>query len=116
MVTMFLDARVPVRFGVIDPEAVALVADGLPDPPARAVWRFTPERASLGHVPGCACCAPRGAAAEALRRLFLARARGEVAFFSSVSVFAAPATEALIRDLLRDDPMVAAWFRPAPGE
>jgi len=113
MVTMFLDARVPVRFGVIDAEAAALVADGLPDPPACAVWHFTPETAAPGHAPGCACCAPRLAAAEALRRLFLARAKGEVAFFRSVSVFAPPATEAVIRGALRDDPLLAAWFRAA---
>jgi hypothetical protein len=111
MVTMFLDARVPVRFGVIDAEAAALVADGLPDPPACAVGHFAPEAA--GHAPGCACCAPRLAAAEALRRLFLARAKGEVAFFRSVSVFAPPAAEAAIRGALRDDPLLAAWFRAA---
>jgi hypothetical protein len=111
MVMMFLDARVSVRFGVVDPEAAALVADGLPDPPACAVWRFTPEAAQPGHAPGCACCAPRLAAAEALRRLFLARAKGEVAFFRSVSVFASAAAEVALRTALQTDPMLAAWFR-----
>jgi hypothetical protein len=111
MVTMFLDARVPVRFGVIDAEAAALVADGLADPPACAVWHFAPETAAPGHAPGCACCAPRLAAAEALRLLFLARAKGEVAFFRSVSVFAPPAAEAALRTALQTDPMLAAWFR-----
>jgi len=111
MVTMFLDARVPVRFGVIDPEEAALVADGLPDPPACAVRHFAPEGKAPGHAPGCACCAPRLAAAEALRRLFLARAKGEVAFFRSVSVFAPPAAETTLRTALQTDPMLAAWFR-----
>ncbi len=107
-----IDARVPVRFGVADPDAAVLIEAGLPDQPGCVVVRFELS-AEAGHVAGCACCTPRGTVAEALRRLFLARARGEVAFFRSVSVFAGPETEALVRGVLRDDPMVAAWFRAA---
>jgi hypothetical protein len=60
------------------------------------------------HVPGCACCVGRGALAAALGRLFIARARGEVAFFHRVVVTgAAPATRAS----LVADSLVTARFR-----
>jgi hypothetical protein len=107
-----IDARVPVRFGVADPAAAVLIEAGRPDQPGCVLVRFAVP-AAAGHIAGCACCTPRGELAEALRRLFLARARGEVAFFRSVSVFAAAETEAVVRGVVRDDPMVAAWFRVA---
>ncbi|MDE8347216.1 MAG: hypothetical protein POH28_13745, partial [Acidocella sp.] len=60
-----------------------------------------------------ACCAPRGAAAEALSRLFLARARGEVALFSRVVVMASAAGVALVRAALAHDAVTRARFREA---
>jgi hypothetical protein len=59
------------------------------------------------HDVACACCAPRVALAEALHRLFLRRARGEVAFFRSVVV---SLTAAEIGPALAD-PLVAPRFR-----
>ena len=112
---LFLDARVPVH---LDPAAepgadAALLVEGeAAVPPGLPVARFTP--AVQLHGIGCACCIPRGAVAEALGRLFLARARGEVAFFRSV--IARPASEAgaaAIREALASDPLVSGRFRLA---
>ena len=59
------------------------------------------DRAWPAIPSGCTCCVPRGPVAEALGRLFLARARGEVAFFRSVvAVMATPAGEAAVRAAL----------------
>lgn len=69
--------------------------------------------AARGHAAFCACCVPRGAAAAALGRLFLARARGEVAFFSRLAVAATPAGEAAVRAALAGDPLVRARYRTA---
>ncbi len=110
-----IDARVPVRFGVADPEAAALIEVGLPDQPACTIMRFEAVVAvPASHPAGCACCTPRGPMTEALRRLFLARAKGEVPFFRDVRVFASPAAEPALRAALRDDGMLAAWFRAEP--
>jgi len=74
-------------------------------PPGTAVERLA-TRPAL-HDAACACCTPRVALAEALHRLFLRRARGEVAFFRRVvvSLTAAEIGAALI------DPLVAPRFR-----
>ncbi len=106
-----IDARVPVRFGVADPDAAALIEVGLPDQPACTFMRFVAAAAPASHPTGCACCIPCGPMTEALRRLFLARAKGEVPFFCDVRVFASPAAEAALRAALRDDGILAAWFR-----
>jgi len=103
--------RIPLRSAA--PEAIATLAtDGVAFvvPPGVAVpGRGTVERiaARPAHASGCACCTPRAALAEALHRLFIRRARGEVPFFQRIVVAAAP-------DALRSalaDPLVAQRFR-----
>lgn len=65
--------------------------------------------ARSGHGTACVCCTPRAALVEALHRLFIRRARGEVAFFSRVI---AAASEAEIVAALAD-PLVASRYRAA---
>jgi hypothetical protein len=70
---------------------------------------------SAAHAPGCGCCAPRGPAAQALARLFLRRARGEVAPFSALAVRTqSSAGREAVQAALTSDVLVAARFRPAP--
>ena len=88
------DSRIPIVFGS---EA------GADDVALRRVGQ-TP-----GHVPGCACCRPRSGIATELGRLFMARARGEVAFFRRV---VADQTDApAVRAALAGDVVVRARFR-----
>ncbi|MCU0985153.1 MAG: hypothetical protein MUC89_09460 [Acetobacteraceae bacterium] len=75
-------------------------------PPGAAVERLA-LRQQVRHEAGCVCCAPRAALAEALHRLFLRRARGEVPFFRRV-VVSLPAGE--IGAALAD-PLIASRFR-----
>lgn len=100
---MLIDARVPVVFGngrdAQEGDAV-LAGDG-----RELVGAF-------GHDAGCACCVTRTPAAQALGRLFMQRARGEVAFFRRVLV-EGNAAEAAVRAALRSDPVAAARFRLA---
>lgn len=109
------DARIPVLIGVPDPgdAATALLVEGEPPAaPGRAVAEFM--LASSLHPPGCTCCAPRAPAAQALARLFLARARGDGPLFARV--LALPRGEAgaaAIRDALASDVLAAARFRLA---
>jgi hypothetical protein len=105
------DDRVPVRFG--DPEAdeAVLVEGEAAVRSGRPAARFRLAPAIAGHVMGCACCVPRGPVAEALGRLFLARARGEVAWFRSVAVLATPAGKAAVRAALAEDQIAAGRFR-----
>ncbi len=109
----FTDDRVPVRFG--DPEAdeAVLVEGEATVRCGRTAARFRLSPAMAGHAMGCACCVPRGPVAEALGRLFLARARGEVALFRSVAVLATPAGEAAVRAALAEDQVAAGRFRLA---
>lgn len=74
-------------------------------PPGTAVERLGLR--PLLHDAACVCCSPRVALAEALHRLFLRRARGEVAFFRRV-VVSLPAAE--IGAALAD-PLVSSRFR-----
>ena len=98
--TLMFDARVPVVFGSSQgaQEGDAVLASGLDGAP--------------GHVAGCACCVARTPAAQALGRLFMQRARGEVAFFRRVLVDG-HAAEAAVRAALQSDPVAAARFRLA---
>jgi hypothetical protein len=110
------DDRVPVRFGSGDaagPDAALLVEGDTVVPPGHAVVRFRLGPGLIGHPFGCACCVPRGPVAEALGRLFLARARGEVAFFRLVVVVATPEGEAAVRAALAEDQVSAGRFRLA---
>ena len=107
------DARVPLRLGppsaIVAGDAV-LIEGAAPVPSGHPTARFTLP--VTGHVTGCLCCLPRGPVAEALLRLFQARARGEVAFFRAVLAIAAtPAGTASIRAALTEDVFVAARFR-----
>lgn len=113
---MTSDPRIPVRF-IARPEdrqaTEAALTDGTAAfPPGVAVARFRPARALAGHRLGCTCCTPRGPAAEALARLFLARARGEVAFFTGIAALAESAEgAAAIRAALAGDVTAQARFR-----
>lgn len=96
----WIDARVPVAFSAL--------ADARPDD---AVLTGI---AAAGHPAACACCTARTPAAEALGRLFLQRARGEVGFFRRVLVDADAQGQEAVREALRADPIVAARFRFEP--
>ena len=93
------DGRVPVVAG----EAAQAGAGDVVVP-------LSPDGATT-HSPGCACCRPRAAFAQALGRLFLARARGERAFFTRVVVPCAPEHDATIVQAITADPVTAARFR-----
>ena len=114
----FLDARVPVRFAVpAQPGADTawLVQDDAPAPAGASVARFRLPPAEAGHPVDCRCCVPRGPVAEALSRLFLARARGEVAFFRAVIALPSDAAGAeTIKAALAADPVLMARFRLEP--
>jgi hypothetical protein len=110
---IFVDARIPVLFA---PAATAGPGDALlteADLPGGAmpVWAAAPR--PHGVASGCVCCRPGGAPAQALRRLFLARARGEVAFFSRLVVAAGAAGEAAVRQALASDAFLAGRYRVA---
>ena len=90
--TLFVDARIPVVFGV-EPGStdVMLLPEG-GDP----------------HPTGCACCVARGADAAALDRLFLDRVRGTIPWFTRVVV---PEDSAALRAAVATDPVLMARFR-----
>ena len=105
------DGRIPVllagREAVGPGDAVLLEGDGAF--PAGVAARFS---AAGGHGIGCACCVPRSDAARALARLFLARARGEVALFRRVvAVTASPAGQAAVTAAVTGDVLASARFR-----
>ena len=112
---LFVDARVPVAFGSAsdaDAGSALLIEGDAPAPNGVAIARFAGAALSGPHPPGCSCCSARSPAAVALGRLFLARARGEVAFFRTVvAVCRTPEGEAAVRAALESDPLVIAWFR-----
>lgn len=106
------DARIPVAFGgQPGPDDAFLVEDGQKMPGAAYAVRFAPAGGKPGHVAGCACCTLRGPAADALRRMFLARARGEAPFFARVIVLASSDGAAAIRDALTQDVVTQARYR-----
>ena len=104
------DGRIPVllagREAAGADDAVLLEGDGALPPGAAA--RFS--AASGSHAIGCACCVPRSDAARALARLFLARARGEVAFRRVVAVTASPAGRAAVTAAVTGDVLASARF------
>jgi hypothetical protein len=121
------DPRLVVRFGSAADlgaggvaAAALLIEDGAGEPLAGApVARFAVPASigNLGHPFGCACCLPRGPVAEALGRLFLARARGEAALFDSVLVVTrTPAGAAAVLAALEGDVVTRARFRLAPDQ
>jgi hypothetical protein len=111
---LFLDARLPVRFGTLQTRAkdAALLLEGdAPVPPQVPVARFVLPPDGL-HASGCPCCTPRGPVSGALGRLFLARARGETPFFRVVVAVPLGARGyAAICSALEQDPLVSARYR-----
>lgn len=102
--------RIPVSFGgAVAPDDAVLIEGDAPAPPAAWVERFHLPANPL-HGVGCACCAPRGPAAEALSRLFLARARGASRFFPRLVVIASERGIEAVRVALVADPVTAAHF------
>jgi hypothetical protein len=108
---MFIDARIPVVFGELaDARAEdALLIDGDETAPeGRIVVRIT-QNATPAHATGCVCCVPRSAAGSALAGLFLARGRGDIAYFRRV--FAVTPNPAAIIAAIDDDNLASGWFR-----
>ncbi len=117
------DGRVRVRFGAAGdagPEEALLIegtgaGEGAGRADRAAVARFAAASRIATHPLGCACCAPRGPVAEALGRLFLARARGELPWFRSVvAVTRTEAGAEAVRAALVGDVVTAARFRQDP--
>jgi hypothetical protein len=111
--SLFLDARIPVVF-VADPSEVgpddALLLEGeRPVPEGVALARFV---VGGEHAPACACCTGRSAAARALSELFLARARGQGAYFKRVCVVCASVEgREAVAAALTLDVLASGWFR-----
>ncbi len=120
------DMRIPVLFGAVDTEAAApdrdawLVEDGAAMPAEGYAARFAlpekkfgaadPGAAGPGHAIGCACCTLRGPAADALTRMFRARATGAAPYFKRVRVLASPAGEASVREALENDVVTVSRY------
>lgn len=103
------DGRIPVVIGGAAGEGDAVLIEGDGALPAGTAARFT--LAAGGHAIGCACCAPRSDAGRALGRLFLARARGEVAAFGRVVVVASEEGRAAVEAAVGGDVVASARFR-----
>lgn len=105
--------RIPVLFSGLPGEmdAAWLVEDGAEPPVPSYAEHFTVPPPKFGHNLGCNCCPTRGPAADALARLFRARATGAAPFFKCVIVRASPAGEAAIRDAIAGDVTAAARYR-----
>lgn len=104
------DPRLPLRFG---PAATrrpneALLTEGWGVGPTPS---FTVAPVRPAHLPGCACCAPRSAAAVVLAEIHRARAVGSP--FEAVLADVTPATAATIRLALDTDVLASARFRLA---
>ena len=110
------DSRIPVRFGALSdaaPDAALLLEGGMEGPSGPPTARFEVP-ANFGHPIGCACCLPRGPVAEALSRLYLARARGEAPLFGQVlAVTASSAGRRAVADALAADMLTKGRFRLA---
>ena len=112
-----LDKRIPVRFGRLDEagEDDALVIEGAAAPrTGAAAVAFEPDGGI--HRAGCACCAARSPAAQALNALFQARAKGEAPFFRRVlAVTRTPEGDLAVWSAVRNDPLTAGRFRLEDG-
>lgn len=109
------DSRIPLRLGPLTeapPGAALLIEGDIPVPAGHPLARFT-VRPTPFHPIGCACCTQRNAAAEALARLFLARARGGPWFAEVQAVTATRAGAAAVRAALAEDRLTAGRFRLA---
>ncbi len=119
-----IDARIPLTLlpdvgaleaALIAGRPAAVLAEGMPPvgTAALAMESFLPDSP---HVAGCACCAGRSGAAQALDRLFQGRVRGRSGWFERVLVVpgSAAGREEVAR-ALAEDPLTVSRFRPAPG-
>jgi hypothetical protein len=105
-----MDARIPVFIATAREPAAPDVA-WLVENPDEAAW----ASGEAGHLPGCACCVTRSPVADALGRLFRARAVGEVPFFTRLgAVPASAAGEAALRQALESDGLASACYRLEP--
>ncbi len=106
------DMRIPIVMGV-EPAAgdAFLVEDGADMPAEGYAVRFALGAPTPGHAFGCVCCTLRGPAADALSRMYRARATGIAPFFKRVVVLASPAGEGAVRDALENDVVTPARFR-----
>jgi hypothetical protein len=110
-----LDARIPVEIvaaASVVTGVVAVVREAAaPLPPGAAIAAaFEP----LAHALGCACCGGRPAAAPAFDRIFLARVKGDCAWFDRVvAIAASEAGRAALAAALAEDAATRARFRPA---
>ena len=92
---LFIDARIPVVFGLAPgPADIELAPD--------CSW-------NAAHPAGCACCAARAPAALALDRLFQGRVRGTIPWFDRV--VAPLESESALRAVIAADALTAARFR-----
>ncbi len=110
------DPRIPVRLGSLGEVALgaALLVEGDVEAPAGTPFARFEVGSAFGHAVGCACCRPRGAAAEALSRLYLARVRGATTPFAEVlAVTASGAGRRAVVDAIANDPLTRARFRLA---
>jgi hypothetical protein len=105
--------RIPVLFGDVQAERDDVyLTEGNAEPVLSGyAERFTLPEAKFGHEIGCNCCTPRGPAADALARLFRARATGTAPFFKRLIVHASPAGEKAIRNAIARDVVTAARYR-----
>ncbi len=116
---IFVDARIPVTFAAAATAGrgdALLIEGATAAPPGVPVARFPVAGFAgrgRGHLAGCACCAPRGKVAEALHRLFLARARGETGFTTRLVVSAGREGEEAVRQALAGDAFLAGRYRLA---
>jgi len=106
------DRRIPVHIGGVPGPEDAVLVEGMAAMPA---WgharRFTAP--SIGHQPGCFCCAARGPAASAFSALYRDRAMGLAPYFRRVIVLASLPGQAEVRAALEQDAVTRARFRLA---
>ncbi|APH53376.1 Hypothetical protein GbCGDNIH9_0153 [Granulibacter bethesdensis] len=118
----FLDARIPVDIRTaVMPTPVAdgvamLMEAGIAAENRPANTRIFQPAAPRDrrHGADCACCTLRSPLAEALSVLFLDRVRGQVDFNSVVVIMSSPEAAEQAIETLRNDPLLAARFRPVP--
>lgn len=111
---MFIDARLPLRFGKPHDRTPneAVLTDG-PEPYQPPSARFEGTTTPRTHPTDCACCNPRTAAALSLAALFQNRATTSTPAFTRVLAVVTPEGETAIRQALATDPLVSARYRLA---
>jgi hypothetical protein len=117
---LFLDARIPVRHGMLSeagPDDALVIEGDAAAPAGRPAVRFPTSDTAVPdatgpHAANCFCCAGRSAAATALGSLFLYRTRGDINTFRMVLVVTSSvAGRAAIDAALESDPVVSVRFR-----